>query len=81
MQSSQPPSPDLIFNTLNAFQRSAALKTAIELDVFSVMGGRDYCHGDSGTDECLGARHSHLMRLSRGCRFTDEGRKFLQSDA
>lgn len=38
MQSSQPPSPDLIFNTLNAFQRSAALKTAIELDVFSAMG-------------------------------------------
>lgn len=35
-------SPQLIFDTLNAFQRSAALKTAIELDLFSaVAAGHD----------------------------------------
>jgi 2-polyprenyl-3-methyl-5-hydroxy-6-metoxy-1,4-benzoquinol methylase len=32
-----PPSPELFFHTLNAYQRTAALKTAIELDVFSAL--------------------------------------------
>src|SRR2546425_3961067 len=32
------PSPDLYFDTIFAFQRSAALKSAIELDVFTVVG-------------------------------------------
>jgi len=31
------PSPELIFNTLNAFQQSAALKSAIELDIFTAI--------------------------------------------
>ena len=37
------PDPGLIFETLNAYQRSAALKAAIELDVFSEIarGNRD----------------------------------------
>ena len=35
-------SPQLIFETLNSFQRSAALKTAIELDLFTAIAtGRD----------------------------------------
>lgn len=29
------PDPNLIFDTLNAFQRSAALRGAIELDLFT----------------------------------------------
>ena len=32
------PSPDLYFDTIFAFQRSAALKTAIELDLFTAIG-------------------------------------------
>ncbi len=31
------PSPELLFQTLNAYQRTAALKTAIELDVLSAI--------------------------------------------
>ena len=31
------PTPELLFQTLNAYQRTAALKTAIELDVFSAI--------------------------------------------
>jgi len=31
----QPPSPALIFDTLNAYQRTAALRAAIELDLFT----------------------------------------------
>jgi hypothetical protein len=33
-----PPSPELIFETLNAYQRTAALRGAIELDLFTAIG-------------------------------------------
>lgn len=32
------PNPELIFDTLNAYQRTAALKAGIELDVFTAIG-------------------------------------------
>jgi 2-polyprenyl-3-methyl-5-hydroxy-6-metoxy-1,4-benzoquinol methylase len=32
------PSPERIFNTLNAYQNTAALKSAIELDIFTAIG-------------------------------------------
>lgn len=32
------PTPERIFNTLNAYQNTAALKTAIELDIFTAIG-------------------------------------------
>ena len=32
------PSPELFFDTMNAYQRTAALKAAIELDLFSAVG-------------------------------------------
>lgn len=32
------PSPELVFDTLNAYQRTEALKAAIELDVFTAIG-------------------------------------------
>ena len=34
----KPPSPEIIFETLNAYQRTQALRAAIELDVFSAIG-------------------------------------------
>ena len=33
-----PPSPELIFDTLNAYQQTAALRGAIELDLFTAIG-------------------------------------------
>src|ERR1700710_68382 len=33
------PSPDLFFDTVQAYQRTAALRAAIDLDLFSVIGG------------------------------------------
>ena len=33
-----PPSPGLFFGTINAYQRTAALRAAIELDLFSAVG-------------------------------------------
>ena len=35
---STPPSPGLFFETINAYQRTAALRAAIELDLFSAVG-------------------------------------------
>ena len=35
---STPPSPGLFFGTINAYQRTAALRAAIELDLFSAIG-------------------------------------------
>ena len=35
----EPPSPALVFETLTAYQRSAALRAAIELDLFRHLGG------------------------------------------
>jgi 2-polyprenyl-3-methyl-5-hydroxy-6-metoxy-1,4-benzoquinol methylase len=34
----RPPDPALVFDAINAYQRSAALKAAIELEVFSAIG-------------------------------------------
>ncbi len=33
--SPQPPSPELFFNTINAFERTEALRTAVDLDLFT----------------------------------------------
>jgi 2-polyprenyl-3-methyl-5-hydroxy-6-metoxy-1,4-benzoquinol methylase len=35
--SNHPPSPQLFFDTINAYQRTAALKSAIDLDLFSAI--------------------------------------------
>lgn len=41
MSESQSPSPILLFETLNAYQRTAALKAAIELEVFTAIAEGD----------------------------------------
>lgn len=38
MQTASAPTPEFILNTLNAYQRTAALRAAIELDVFTGIG-------------------------------------------
>jgi len=35
---SDPPSPQLFFETINAFQRTAALKAGINLGLFTAIG-------------------------------------------
>ena len=41
METANPPSPQLFFDTINAYQKSAALKAAIELDLFSPLANRN----------------------------------------
>ena len=48
----QQPSPDLFFETMNAYQRTAALKAAIELDLFTAIG--EGAHTADGLAERLG---------------------------
>jgi SAM-dependent methyltransferase len=43
-----PPSPVIIFDALNGYQRSAALRAAIELEVFSVIGRGERTAGAIG---------------------------------
>lgn len=38
MNAGNPPSPILFFDTINSYQRTAALKAAVELDLFTVIG-------------------------------------------
>ena len=45
-EQTQQPSPELFFQTVNSYQRTAALKAAIELDVFSAVGDGNATAGE-----------------------------------
>src|SRR6185503_8596865 len=55
------PSPDLYFDTIFAFQRSAALKSAIDLEVFTAIGD--------------GART--VKEIAKACRVPERGIRIL----
>jgi len=55
------PTPELVFDTLNAYQRTAALKAAIELDVFTAIG--------EGTDTAAA--------LAKRCQAAERGMRIL----
>ena len=59
-QQSQP-SPILLFETVNAYQRSAAIKAAIELEVFTAIG----------------EGHSTAQALADRCRTSERGMRIL----
>ena len=63
MATTQPagPSPELIFDTLNAYQRSAALRAAIELDLF----------------RAIGAGPGDVASLAQECRASERGIRTL----
>ena len=48
-----PPSPERIFESLNAFQRSAALEAAIELDLFTAIAAEGSGGAAAATPEAL----------------------------
>lgn len=55
------PSPALIFDTINAYQRTAAIKGAIELDVFSQIA----------------TGHTTAASLAQACQATERGIRIL----
>src|ERR1051325_9421980 len=58
---SAPPSPTIIFNTFNAYQQSAALRAAIEFDLFTAIG--------EGTNSAAA--------LAKRCSATERGMRIL----
>jgi len=84
MNSPAAPSPVLFFDTINAYQKGAALKAAIELDLFSAIGQ------EPATATELAARMGHPHRGVRmladyltilGFLIKEEGRYGLTSDS
>jgi ubiquinone/menaquinone biosynthesis C-methylase UbiE len=57
----QQPSPQLFFETINAYQRTEALKAAIELDVFTALG-----EGDTTVPE-----------IAKRCQTSEKGMRVL----
>src|ERR1039457_3593750 len=80
-QNAGAPSPELIFETLVAYQRSAALRAAIELDLFRAIGeaGRHRLAG--AAMRSLRARHSHTLRLPHHSWIAGQGRWPLPAHA
>ncbi|WP_456341456.1 methyltransferase family protein [Tolypothrix bouteillei] len=58
---SRTPSPALFLSTVNAYQRTAAIKAAIELDVFTAIG--------SGVEEATS--------LAQKCQTSERGMRIL----
>ncbi|HVK03036.1 MAG TPA: hypothetical protein VM490_06155, partial [Armatimonadaceae bacterium] len=65
-QQGPPPTPENIFNGLNAFQRTAALKTAIELDLFTAIAAEAESGGSAGATAAAVARR--VGAAERGVR-------------
>jgi 2-polyprenyl-3-methyl-5-hydroxy-6-metoxy-1,4-benzoquinol methylase len=61
MTTAQPPSPELFMQTLWAYQRTAAIRTAVELDVFSAI--------DAGADT--------PEAIARHCAASERGTRIL----
>ena len=61
----QQPSPQLFFQTINAHQRTEALKAAIELEVFTAIGEGNYNRRrDRETLSDVGKGNARSLRLS-----------------
>jgi SAM-dependent methyltransferase len=61
MNTDLPPSPELFFNTLTAYQKTAALKAAIDLDVFTAIA----------------AGAATVPEIAKVCRAADRGIRIL----
>ena len=61
---SQQPSPQLFFETINAYQRTEALKAAIELEVFTAVAeGNTTPRHDRKTMWDLRTRHANPLAI------------------
>ena len=56
-----PPSPEIVFQTFTAYQRTATLKAAVDLDVFTVIGEGAVTPAALAT--CIGAAERGVRSL------------------
>ena len=72
------PTPQLFFQTINAYQQTEGLKAAIELEAFTAIG-----EGNTTAPEIAKALrnfrtgHAHPLRLPMHHRFSQQRRKEL----
>ena len=72
----QGPSPVLFFDTISAYQRTEALRTAIELDLFTPISAGQRTATEIATAlQSFPARHSHPGGLSHHSRLSSQTRR------
>ena len=77
-----PLNPGIVFEMVQAHQRTAALKAAIDLDIFSAVGkGPGRCGFDRAALRGIGARHPHSVRFSGDQWRAGERERPLQAHA
>ena len=81
-QTGKQPTPALLFDTFNAFQRTQALKTAIELELFTAIGEGNTT-AKAIAERCGGTErdHPHPLRFSHHRRFLNQARQRILFDA
>lgn len=57
----QQPSPELFFETVNAYQRTAAIKAAIELDVFTALAKGEKTASEAATECATSERGMRIL--------------------
>src|ERR1044072_15866 len=80
----QQPSPELFFQTVNSYQRTAAVKAAIELDVFSAIGEGHATADKIAASRALSERGTRILCDSlviNGLLTKDGGRYALTGDS
>jgi hypothetical protein len=74
------PSPEKFFETMVAYQRTAALKAAIDLDLFTAVGNGQRTISALAKQLKVGARRTHPLRRPCRHRFSDKGQGWLRID-
>lgn len=83
-QTQQPASPELFFQTINSYQRTAAVKAAIELDVFSAIGEGHATADKIAASRDLSERGARILcdyLVINGLLTKDGGRYALTEDS
>ena len=75
------PDPLLIFDALNAYQKTAALKAGVELDIFTHIAEGGYRRGDRQEKQRVGTGRAHPVRFSDDSRLADQDRLQVRSNA
>ena len=61
MSNAEQPSPDLFFEVLTSYQKSAALKAALELDLFTAIGDTPATAAEIATRRDASARGIRIL--------------------
>ena len=83
-EQTQQPSPELFFQTVNSYQRTAAVKAAVELDIFSAIGEGHATPGEMAASRGVSERGARILcdyLVINGLLSKDGGRYALTNDS